>query len=57
MRKFTLEEMEDLDGGHASDCAVSIGLSAAIGGFFGGVGSLVGAAVAATGPSCAGLWG
>lgn len=56
MRKFTMEEMEDLAGGTSADCAVSIGLSAAIGGFFGGVGTLVGAAIAATGPSCAGWW-
>lgn len=57
MRTYSIEEMENLEGGiDAGKCVTSIAVSATVGGLFGGIGTLVGAAVAATGPNCAGLW-
>jgi hypothetical protein len=39
-----------------NECAQAIGLGVVFGGFFGGVGSVVGGLVAATGPECLGWW-
>ncbi|MES3016638.1 MAG: hypothetical protein V4721_02615 [Bacteroidota bacterium] len=46
----------DLLPGAAGDCVTSIVATAAVGGLFGGVGALLGAAAAATGPNCLGWW-
>ncbi|MFI5162351.1 MAG: hypothetical protein ACHQHN_13815 [Sphingobacteriales bacterium] len=48
-------EAEDLKGG-VSQCAYNIGISASLGGLFGGAGAVIGAVAAATGPSCLGWW-
>jgi len=58
MKELSDEKAKELIGGSAptSSCAYNIGVSAAIGGLFGGAGALVGAIAAATGPSCLGLW-
>ena len=55
MKELKDEEAKCLRGG-SSNCAYNIGISASLGGLFGGAGALIGAAVAATGPSCLGLW-
>lgn len=55
MKDLSQFEAEELTGG-ASQCATEIAFGASFGGLFGGAGALIGAAVAATGPSCLGLW-
>lgn len=55
MKPITDEELEQLPG-EAGNCVTSIVATAAVGGIFGGVGALVGAAAAATGPNCLGWW-
>jgi hypothetical protein len=55
MKNLTDEIADELEGG-VSQCAYNIVVSASIGGMFSGAGALVGAALAATGPSCMGLW-
>ena len=55
MKNLTEEEAGKLHGG-SGDCGYNIVVSATIGGLFGGIGSAVGAVVAATGPSCLGWW-
>lgn len=49
------EELEHLSG-EAGQCLTSIVATAAVGGLFGGVGAIVGAAAAASGPNCLGWW-
>lgn len=49
------EELDQLPGA-AGDCLTSVALSASVGGLFGGVGAIIGAAVAVTGPNCYALW-
>jgi|GEM_PF-1383100 len=39
-----------------ADCGYNIAMSAAVGGLFSGAGAVIGAAVAASGPSCMGWW-
>jgi hypothetical protein len=55
MQDLSNEEAEELSGG-ASQCATEIAFGASFGGLFSGAGALIGAAVAATGPACLGLW-
>lgn len=55
MRVMSDEELDQLPGA-ANDCLTSIAFTAAVGGLFGGVGAIVGAATAATGPNCLGWW-
>ncbi|SEM74336.1 hypothetical protein ACRQ5D_31295 [Mucilaginibacter sp. P25] len=58
MKDLTDEHADELKGGAASgmSCGYNIVVSASLGGLFGGAGAVVGAVVAATGPSCLGLW-
>ena len=49
-------DAEELTGGVAGACVTQIAFGASFGGLFGGAGALIGAAVAATGPACLGLW-
>jgi len=57
MKILTDAEADQLKGGAAaSSCAYNIAFSAITGGLFGGPGAIVGAAIAATGPSCLALW-
>lgn len=55
MRPMSDEELDLLPGG-VNQCAASIALTASVGGLFGGVGALVGAIAAATGPNCLSWW-
>lgn len=55
MKVISDEELDQLSGA-AGDCLTSVALSASIGGLFGGVGAIVGAAIAVTGPSCYEIW-
>lgn len=55
MRAMSDEELEQLPGA-AGDCLTSIALTASVGGLFGGVGAIIGAAAAASGPNCLGWW-
>lgn len=55
MKDLMDAEAELLKGG-VSDCAYNIGVSASVGGLFGGAGALIGAVAAATGPSCLAWW-
>jgi hypothetical protein len=55
MKNLTDSEAHGLKGG-VSQCAYNIGISASLGGLFGGAGALIGAVAAATGPSCLGWW-
>jgi len=58
MKNLSNEEADALKGGTAaaSSCAYNIVFSSITGGLFGGAGAIVGAALAATGPSCLALW-
>lgn len=56
MKKLSDDAAANLKGGLVNHCAYSIGISASFGGLFGGAGAVVGAALAATGPACLGLW-
>jgi len=56
MKDLSDEEAAKLTAGVASQCAYNIGISASLGGLFGGAGAVVGAITAATGPSCLGWW-
>lgn len=58
MKQLSDEKAKELTGGKAliGQCAYNIGISASLGGLFGGAGALVGAIAAATGPSCLALW-
>lgn len=56
-----IQKLEDADaaemkGGVAGACITQIAFGASFGGLFGGAGALIGAAAAATGPACLGLW-
>lgn len=55
MKNLTDAEADELKGG-VSQCAYNIGISASLGGLFGGAGAVIGAVAAATGPSCLGWW-
>jgi hypothetical protein len=55
MNDLSQFEADELKGG-ASQCATEIAFGASFGGLFSGAGALIGAAVAATGPACLGLW-
>ena len=55
MRTMSDEELDELTGA-AGDCVTSIVATAAVGGLFGGVGAIIGAAAAASGPNCLGWW-
>jgi hypothetical protein len=55
MKDMSDNQADELKGG-SSNCGYNIVVSATIGGVFGGAGSVVGAVVAATGPSCLGWW-
>ena len=55
MKNLSDSEAGELSGG-VSDCGYNIAVSASFGGLFGGAGALIGAVVAATGPSCLGWW-
>jgi hypothetical protein len=55
MKNLTDNEAEELQGG-TSQCAYNVVVSASVGGLFGGPGALIGAVLAATGPSCLGFW-
>lgn len=55
MRVLSDDELEQLPGG-SGECLTSIVMSAAVGGIFGGVGAIIGAAAAASGPACLGWW-
>lgn len=55
MRELTEKEMEEISFGNMQ-CAKVIAIGGVIGGFFGGVGAIVGAAIAGTGPDCLGWW-
>lgn len=55
MKNLPDEEAAKLKAG-VSQCAYNIGVSASVGGLFGGAGAAVGAVLAATGPSCLGWW-
>jgi ribosomal protein S9 len=58
MKQLSEEKAKELIGGTTpvGQCAYNIGVSASLGGLFGGAGALVGAIAAATGPSCLALW-
>jgi hypothetical protein len=57
MKTLSDAKADDLKGGAAvSSCAYNIVFSSLTGGLFGGAGAIVGAALAATGPSCLALW-
>lgn len=55
MRIMSDEELDQLPGA-AGDCVTSIAYTAAVGSLFGGVGAILGAAAAATGPNCLAWW-
>lgn len=55
MKNLTDAQAAQLRGG-VSECAYNIGVSASFGGLFGGAAAVIGAVVAATGPSCLGWW-
>lgn len=55
MKELTKEEMESIYFGD-KECAKAIAIGGILGGFFGGAGALVGAAIAAGGPDCLGWW-
>jgi hypothetical protein len=55
MKSLTDVRAAELRGG-INQCAYNIGVSASFGGLFGGAGAVIGAVVAATGPSCLGWW-
>ena len=55
MKELSDERADALKGG-VSQCGYNIVASATVGGLFGGAGAVVGAVVAATGPSCLGWW-
>lgn len=55
MRTMSDEELDELTGA-ADDCLTSIAYTAAVGGLFGGVGAIIGATAAATGPNCLAWW-
>ncbi len=55
MRVMSDEELDQLPGA-AGDCLTSVVTTAAVGGLFGGVGAILGAAAAATGPNCLEWW-
>jgi hypothetical protein len=55
MKDLSQFEADELKGG-ASHCATQIAFGASFGGLFSGAGALIGAAIAATGPACLGLW-
>ena len=59
--KVMILKLEDSDadqikGGVAGACITHIAFGASVGGLFGGVGAIVGAVAAASGPACLGLW-
>ena len=58
MKEFSDENADEIRAGASSggDCAYNVVVSASLGGLFGGAGAVVGAVVAATGPSCLALW-
>ena len=55
MRPMSDEELDVLPGG-VDQCLASIALTASVGSLFGGVGAVVGAVVAGTGPNCLAWW-
>jgi len=55
MKELTDREADELKGS-VSQCGYNIAVSATVGGLFGGVGAVIGAVAAATGPSCLGWW-
>ena len=55
MRVMSDEELDQLPGA-ASQCLTSIVATAAVGGLFGGIGAIIGATAAASGPNCLGWW-
>ncbi len=55
MKVMSDEELDQLSGA-AGDCLTSVVTTAAVGGLFGGVGAIIGAAAAATGPNCLAWW-
>jgi len=55
MNELTFDELEQHRGG-TEDCAKAVVIGAGVGSFFGGVGTIVGAGLAATGPECLGWW-
>jgi len=56
MKTLNFKEMEKVQGGGSAECGVALAFSTGAGAIFGGIGALVGAAAAATGPSCLAWW-
>jgi hypothetical protein len=54
MKELSDERAAEIKGG--TNCAYNVAVSATVGGLFGGAGALVGAVVAASGPSCLAWW-
>lgn len=55
MKTLNLHMMATVKGG-SSDCLKSMVVMSVAGSFFGGIGSFVGATIAASGPDCLDLW-
>ena len=55
MKELTFDQMLEMEGSEM-ECAKAVIIGSTLGSFFGGVGAVVGAAVATAGPECLGWW-